>query len=202
MFCTDKEKETCNVEKMGCKGCHYFYDENKIETSMKQLEIHIANELDDEQWDNWQEVLKYIKEIEEDRDEWQKIVIMQNDREYRSKFLKEFQEEHNENTFPDYDEIYKRYDEQKNHIKELSESNKELDKECSRLEKKEVEMEKELQLKDKVIDEMAKSLEHYTGSCPNDLYNWEEIDCENECGNSMKKCWKQYFINKVKGENK
>lgn len=22
-FCTDKEQETCQVEKMGCKGCYY-----------------------------------------------------------------------------------------------------------------------------------------------------------------------------------
>jgi retron-type reverse transcriptase len=24
MFCTDKEKETCDVEKRGCKGCYYI----------------------------------------------------------------------------------------------------------------------------------------------------------------------------------
>ena len=35
---------------------------------------------------------------------------LENKREYRSKFLKEFQEEFGTNTFPDYDEIYKRYD--------------------------------------------------------------------------------------------
>lgn len=23
MKCTDKERETCNVEKMGCDGCYY-----------------------------------------------------------------------------------------------------------------------------------------------------------------------------------
>lgn len=26
--CTDKEQETCNVEKMGCEGC-YYKEENK-----------------------------------------------------------------------------------------------------------------------------------------------------------------------------
>ena len=28
MKCTDKERESCNVEKMGCVGCHY--DEYKL----------------------------------------------------------------------------------------------------------------------------------------------------------------------------
>ena len=41
---------------------------------------------------------------------------MQNKREYRSKFLKEFQQEYDTNTFPDYDEIYKRYDKMKSKI--------------------------------------------------------------------------------------
>lgn len=97
MFCTDKEKETCNVEKMGCKGCHYFYDENKIETSMKQLEIHIANHLNDEQWNNWQEVLKYIKELSESNKELdkecsrleQKEVEMEKELQLKDKVIKE-----------------------------------------------------------------------------------------------------------------
>lgn len=39
-------------------------DKKDREYKIKQLEIHIANELDDEQWENWQEVLKYINELE------------------------------------------------------------------------------------------------------------------------------------------
>ena len=23
MFCTDKKRQTCNVEKLGCEGCYY-----------------------------------------------------------------------------------------------------------------------------------------------------------------------------------
>lgn len=30
MFCTEKERKTCNVEKMGCEGC--YYNENYLET--------------------------------------------------------------------------------------------------------------------------------------------------------------------------
>lgn len=31
MFCTDKERETCECEKLGCEGCYYFYDKYKEE---------------------------------------------------------------------------------------------------------------------------------------------------------------------------
>ena len=29
MMCTDKERETCNVEKMGCEGCYYNEDNDR-----------------------------------------------------------------------------------------------------------------------------------------------------------------------------
>ena len=29
MFCTEKERMTCQEEKMGCEGCYYFNDKNK-----------------------------------------------------------------------------------------------------------------------------------------------------------------------------
>lgn len=62
MKCTNKEQETCNVEKLGCKGCYY-----SREISIKALEKEIADKLDNEQWKNWQEVLKYIKELQENQ---------------------------------------------------------------------------------------------------------------------------------------
>lgn len=30
MRCTDKEQETCQVEKMGCKGCAYYEEETVV----------------------------------------------------------------------------------------------------------------------------------------------------------------------------
>lgn len=30
MFCTEKERKTCNVEKMGCKGCYYNNEDIEI----------------------------------------------------------------------------------------------------------------------------------------------------------------------------
>lgn len=39
-------------------------DKKDREYKIKQLEIHIDH-LDDEQWNNWQEVLKYINELNE-----------------------------------------------------------------------------------------------------------------------------------------
>ena len=51
-----------------------------------------------------------VERLEADNEEFYKLMEMQNKREYRSKFLKDFQKEHGKNVFPDYDEIYKRYD--------------------------------------------------------------------------------------------
>jgi hypothetical protein len=56
-----------------------------------------------------------------------------------------------------------------------------------------------LDKKDKVIDMMAEYIEGYTGSCPNDMYDWQDIDCEKECEISMKKCWIEYFYKLVEG---
>lgn len=43
MKCTDKERETCNVEKMGCPGCHY--DKENIQEVIKGLEDLIDDRL-------------------------------------------------------------------------------------------------------------------------------------------------------------
>ena len=54
-----------------------------------------------------------VERLEADNEEFYKLMEIQNKREYRSKFLKDFQKEHGKNVFPDYDEIYKRYDDYK-----------------------------------------------------------------------------------------
>lgn len=59
----------------------------------------------------------------------------------------------------------------------------------------------ELDKKDKIIDMMAEYIEEWTGSCPNDMYDWQDIDCEKECEISMKKCWIEYFYNKAQENN-
>lgn len=41
MKCTDKERQTCNVEKMGCEGCSYNEDNDRdIETLEKELKFY------------------------------------------------------------------------------------------------------------------------------------------------------------------
>ena len=57
-----------------------------------------------------------LEDLREDNYAYHQLMKMQNKREYRSKFLKEFQQEYDTNTFPDYDEIYKRYDKMKSKI--------------------------------------------------------------------------------------
>lgn len=63
------------------------------------------------------------KELENLREEdwaWHQVLKMQNSREYRSKFLKDFQREYSTSTYPDYDEIYKRYDKMKSKNEKLA----------------------------------------------------------------------------------
>ena len=37
MKCTDKERQTCNVEKMGCEGCYYNEDNDRDIEELKTL---------------------------------------------------------------------------------------------------------------------------------------------------------------------
>lgn len=74
-------------------------------------------------------LLNYIKgreQLEEENKYLKRLCQTQNNREYRSKFLKEFQKKHGKNVFPDYDEIYKRYDRLKEKIEQLEKECKEL----------------------------------------------------------------------------
>ena len=72
-----------------------------------------------------------VEDLREDNYAYHQLIKIQNKREYRSKFLKEFQKEFGTNTFPDYDEIYKRYDKLKKENEKLKEIEKEH-KNCTR----------------------------------------------------------------------
>lgn len=64
-------------------------------------------------------ILEQQKEIEllkEENEVLNTILQMQRKREYHSKFLKDFQKENGKNVLPDFDEIYKRYDNYKDRI--------------------------------------------------------------------------------------
>ena len=75
--------------------------ENVMQLSLKYVSLH-----------------EEIKQLKGGNEEFYKLMEMQNKREYRSKFLKDFQKEHGKNVFPDYDEIYKRYDDYKSRVEE------------------------------------------------------------------------------------
>lgn len=64
---------------------------------------------------------KVLKEAVEEYRHITSIIRMQDKREYRSKFLKEFQAEYGKLAYPDYDEIYERYDKLKEENKNLKE---------------------------------------------------------------------------------
>lgn len=45
MFCTPKEQETCDVEKRGCEGCYYSYEENiinRVKRRINELKLDYA----------------------------------------------------------------------------------------------------------------------------------------------------------------
>ena len=60
-----------------------------------------------------------IKEKDNELKEYRYILDTQREREYYSKFLKDFQKERGKNVYPDHDEIYKRYDKYKSIIETL-----------------------------------------------------------------------------------
>ena len=43
MFCTDYERNTCQKEKMGCKGCYYDKSGEELIKYIKSLENEISN---------------------------------------------------------------------------------------------------------------------------------------------------------------
>ena len=55
-------------------------------------------------------------ELREELKELKEIQRIGREREYHSKFLKDFQKERGKNVFPDHDEIYKRYDDYKSRV--------------------------------------------------------------------------------------
>jgi DNA repair exonuclease SbcCD ATPase subunit len=102
----------------------------------KQLAGKITEKLDNTaEYESWLIIQEYfdklynhitnlqeeLEELREDNYAYHQLMKMENEREYRSKFLKEFQEEFGKNVFPDYDEIYKRYDKLKEENKRLKE---------------------------------------------------------------------------------
>lgn len=78
---------------------------------------------------DYKKATKKIEKLEEENKEYRLLIEMENKREYRSKFLKDFQKEKGKNVFPDYDEIYKRYDDYKARIDKAIERLEELQNE-------------------------------------------------------------------------
>ena len=113
--------------------------------------------------------------LREDNFAYHQLMKMQNKREYRSKFLKDFQKKYGKNVLPDYDEIYKRYDKQK---KELEKKDKEIETWKKIAEK----------LADKlmVLDDGCKHIpteicnEYSNGRCIQCLIDWARNEVEDE----------------------
>lgn len=95
-----------------------------IEEAMKMLNYKInmykedvfIGDLDKTNIEAIKKVLKEIERLKEENEVLDNIIEMQRKRKYHSKFLKDFQKENGKNVFPDFDEIYKRYDDYKERI--------------------------------------------------------------------------------------
>lgn len=61
-------------------------------------------------------LLDYITNLQEEIKEWEYIQDIQDKREYRKRYLEERRKEDPTLLYPDYDEIYKKYYEQKQRI--------------------------------------------------------------------------------------
>lgn len=100
----------------------------EIEEVLNDIKTHDYKVLNRE---DYSLLLSYIQQLEEDNEYLKRLCETQNNREYRSKFLKEFQKEHGKNVFPDYDEIYKRYDSLKEKNKQLENNRDKAIEQCN-----------------------------------------------------------------------
>lgn len=105
------EEEKKAVESLRIKttyiGDNYSFGVQGIKNLRNEL--NIALNLIEKQDEKIEQLKKQNEDLYEDNIVYHNIMMKQNRREFRSKFLKEFQEEYGINSYPDYDEIYKRY---------------------------------------------------------------------------------------------
>lgn len=62
------------------------------------------------------------QELRQDIYAYHQLMKMKDEREYRSKFLKDFQNVYGDYTLPDYDTIYKQYDKMKKALEQIREA--------------------------------------------------------------------------------
>ena len=83
MKCTDKERQTCNVEKMGCEGCYYNEDKNRdieiLEEFIKYYESEaisrkfrgtLSISVDEYDIEAIEHLIKAYKELKEENKIW------------------------------------------------------------------------------------------------------------------------------------
>jgi predicted nuclease with TOPRIM domain len=96
---------------------NYEYHKNKTNSELREV-------FDNANWNYNIQLFRacqnIIENAKEDLYTYHQLLRAQNQREYRSKFLKDFQKDYGStDVFPDYDEIYKRYDKLKKENKKL-----------------------------------------------------------------------------------
>lgn len=66
-----------------------------------------------------------------------------------------------------------------------------------------LELKEELKKKDKVINLMAFEITENTGSCPLDIYDWKnkKYDNCNDCNDTCRECFIEYFYNQTEEED-
>lgn len=76
MRCTDKEREACQVEKLGCKGCAYYdgISLEKVEKAKEFLKQEIINSYSEKKAAMLDIIYKYISELETNNYEQNNII--------------------------------------------------------------------------------------------------------------------------------
>ena len=131
-----------------------------------------------------------IKELEEDNKEYEIILDVFDEREYRKKYLEERRKEEPRLLYPDADEIYKKYYQQKARIKDLEEINEAHKKENGELREKEADLttvylsgvyDGEKKWKDKIkekIEELNKEADYRTEDNPKGRIHFTPEPCD------------------------
>ena len=104
-------------EQYYCKGGDYILPVSVFNDLLDEVDT-LKNRISDLEVVNV-EHQKINVELREEIKGLENLFETQRQREYASKFFKEFQEEHGTNVYPDFDEIYKRYDKLKEENKKL-----------------------------------------------------------------------------------
>ena len=101
-------------------------EENQQLKELKYKFFDCSGEEESFTLEDYLELGNKLYDSQEEIKEYEELLNLQNNREYAKRYLEERRKEQPNLLYPDYDEIYKRYYEQKDKIKQLEEENERI----------------------------------------------------------------------------